>query len=96
MLGSVGLAPATRHDEVVTEGLEPGQLSVDGASAQRASSPAKREASPIVLFDSHRVLGATVAFAGACGLAVLLPWTVRWLGTGSRGAPGTPETGPDA
>ena len=50
----------------------------------------------MVLADDHRVLGATVAFAGACGLAVLLPWTVRWLGTGPRGAPGAPESGPGA
>ena len=50
----------------------------------------------MVLADDHRVLGATVAFAGACGLAVLLPWTVRWLGAGSPGSPGAPESGPDA
>jgi uncharacterized protein (TIGR02611 family) len=36
----------------------------------------------VVLFDSHRLIGATVVFAGVCGLAVLLPWTVRWLDPG--------------
>ena len=33
----------------------------------------------VVILDDHRVIGATVVFAGICGLAVLLPWTVRWL-----------------
>ena len=46
----------------------------------------------IVLFDSHRVIGATIVFAGVCGLAVLLPWTVRWLepepGRSGPGGPG--------
>ncbi len=36
----------------------------------------------VVIFDSHRVLGASVVFAGICGLVVLLPWTVRILGAG--------------
>lgn len=36
----------------------------------------------VVIFDSHRVLGASVVFAGICGLIVLLPWTVRILGAG--------------
>jgi len=36
----------------------------------------------VVIFDSHRVLGASVIFAGICGLVVLLPWTVRMLGSG--------------
>ena len=36
----------------------------------------------VVIFDSHRVLGASVIFAGICGLIVLLPWTVRMLGAG--------------
>jgi len=36
----------------------------------------------VVIFDSHRVLGASVVFAGICGLVVLLPWTVRVLGSG--------------
>ena len=39
----------------------------------------------IVLFDSHRLIGATVVFGGICGLAVLLPWTVRWLDPASEG-----------
>ena len=33
----------------------------------------------IVLFDSHRLIGATVVFGGICGLAVLLP-LVLWRG----------------
>jgi uncharacterized protein (TIGR02611 family) len=36
----------------------------------------------VVIFDSHRVLGASVIFAGIFGLVVLLPWTVRMLGPG--------------
>lgn len=44
----------------------------------------------VVLFDSHRVVGATIVFAGICGLAVLLPWTVRWLDPSSQAG-----TGPD-
>jgi uncharacterized protein (TIGR02611 family) len=36
----------------------------------------------VVIFDSHRLLGASVVFAGICGLIVLLPWTVRVLGSG--------------
>lgn len=36
----------------------------------------------VVIFDSHRVLGASVVFAGIFGLVVLLPWTVRMLGSG--------------
>jgi len=36
----------------------------------------------VVIFDSHRVLGASVIFAGIFGLVVLLPWTVRVLGSG--------------
>jgi uncharacterized protein (TIGR02611 family) len=45
----------------------------------------------IVLFDSHRFIGATIVFAGVCGLAVLLPWTVRWLEPGpGRSGPGDP------
>ncbi len=36
----------------------------------------------VVIFDSHRLLGASVVFAGICGLVVLLPWTVRMLGSG--------------
>ncbi|AKL72872.1 Putative transmembrane protein (PGPGW) [Actinobacteria bacterium IMCC26256] len=36
----------------------------------------------VVIFDSHRVLGASVIFAGIFGLVVLLPWTVRMLGSG--------------
>jgi len=36
----------------------------------------------VVIFDSHRLLGASVVFAGICGLIVLLPWTVRVLGPG--------------
>lgn len=38
----------------------------------------------VVIFDSHRVLGASVIFAGICGLVVLLPWTVRMLGSGQN------------
>ncbi len=38
----------------------------------------------VVIFDSHRVLGASVVFAGICGLVVLLPWTVRVLGSGQN------------
>ena len=43
----------------------------------------------VVLFDSHRVIGASVVVAGICGLAVLLPWTVRLLepGSGARNGP---------
>jgi uncharacterized protein (TIGR02611 family) len=44
----------------------------------------------VVLFDSHRLIGATIVVAGVCGLAVLLPWTVRLLEPG----PG-PRNGPD-
>ena len=45
----------------------------------------------VVLFDSHRVVGATIVFAGICGLAVLLPWTVRWLDPAPSGdEPGKP------
>jgi hypothetical protein len=44
----------------------------------------------VVLFDSHRLIGATIVVAGVCGLAVLLPWTVRLLDPG----PG-PRKGPD-
>jgi len=36
----------------------------------------------VVIFDSHRVIGASVIFAGISGLVVLLPWTVRMLGAG--------------
>jgi len=44
----------------------------------------------VVLFDSHRMVGATVVFGGICGLAVLLPWTVRLLEPASR-----PGNGPE-
>lgn len=35
-----------------------------------------------VLFDSNRLIGASVVLAGICGLVVLLPWTVRLLNPG--------------
>lgn len=44
----------------------------------------------VVLFDSHRMIGAGIVVAGICGLAVLLPWTVRLLEPASR-----PGDGPD-
>lgn len=46
----------------------------------------------VVLFDSHRMIGASIVVAGICGLAVLLPWTVRLLEPGPGGRPG-PDPG---
>lgn len=42
----------------------------------------------IVVLDSHRVVGAGIVFAGVCGLAVLLPQTVRWLSPSPGSDPG--------